>query len=408
MTPHQIRQFAGELHDNLTQNILPYWTGKMLDSKGGYYGRRDGCDRLHPDAPRGAILNARILWTLAAAARHTGSDHYRRTAHDQMQYVVDHFIDREYGGVYWSINPDGTPLDTKKQFYAIAFTIYGLAEYARLTSSRQAIDEAVALFRCIETHSRDFCHGGYLEAATRTWEPIADMRLSDKDLNSSKTMNTHLHILEAYACLLRVWPTDECREATASLLHLFCDSIVDAASGHLGLFFDDSMRRVDTDISYGHDIEASWLLLEAAQTVGDPQLYDKVHATTRRIAEAALEGRHADGSMDYERHADGHTDAERHWWVQAENVIGQTYLAAFHNMPEQLDRAFETWRYIDSHLVDYAAGEWFWSRKPDGSINTADDKAGFWKCPYHNSRMCIEVIERLNSLNPQISTTQPC
>lgn len=399
MKKEQRRAFAESLITNLTYNILPYWLGKMSDPDGGFYGRRDGNDTLDAGADRGAILNARILWTLSAAARILGDDVYRAAASRQLDYVLSHFIDREYGGVYWAIHADGTPADTKKQFYAIAFTIYGLAEYCRMSPDARALDAAVELFRCIESHSRDRIRGGYLEAATRDWQPISDMRLSDKDLNSSKTMNTHLHILEAYTNLLRVWRTEECLEATSSLLSLFNDVIVDPHTHHMGLFFDDDMRRVDGDISYGHDIEASWLMLEAAETTGDGALIARTKEVTQHLALAALQGRCADGSMLYERHASGRYDNEKHWWVQAENVVGQLYLADRHGLAAFWDKAHESWQYIDENIVDHNGGEWFWSRLPDGTANRRDDKAGFWKCPYHNARMCLEGASVLTSHN---------
>ena len=376
---------------NLIENILPYWMDTMVDPRGGFYGRRDGSDRLDPDAPKGAILNGRLLWTFSAAYRVVGDPRYLEMATRAKDYIMRHFIDREFGGVYWALNADGTPLDTKKQFYAIAFVIYGLSEYYRACGDLPSLLTAVDLFHVIEKHSRDNVKGGYLEAATREWQPIADMRLSDKDDNSSKTMNTHLHILEAYANLLRVWPSAECREAVVNLLRIFLDKIEDPHTRHLGLFFDDDWKREDRIISYGHDIEASWLLLEAAHVVGDPALTAEVTEHTRWIALAALEGRCVDGSMVYERHANGSYDNDKHWWVQAEDVIGQMYLAKFHGMPQMLERARQSWQYIQDNLVDNEHGEWYWSRRGD-EINRADDKAGFWKCPYHNSRMCLEVM----------------
>lgn len=393
----KLEDFAARLQRNLTENILPYWLREMEDPNGGYYGRMDANENLHPDAERGTILNARILWTLSSAALFTGNSLYREAADRQFQYLTSHFIDYEFGGCYWSVNPDGSPADTKKQFYAIAFTIYALSEYVRLTGNQKALDLAIDLFRSIETHSRDHQKDGYFEAATRDWKPIADMRLSDKDLNSSKTMNTHLHILEAYTNLLRVWRSEECLEATTSLLKLFNNTIVDKESNHMGLFFDDDMKRVDHAVSYGHDIEASWLMLEAAEVIGNPELLEETKEVTRRLALAALEGMQSDGSMIYELHESGEKDEERHWWVQAENIVGLTYLAKFHSMPEMLDKAYACWEYIDRNIVDHENGEWHWSRLPDGSLNKKDDKAGFWKCPYHNSRMVIETCRQLQS-----------
>lgn len=391
-------EFADSLMANMTGNILPYWTDCMVDPRGGFYGRRDGNDNLDADAPKGAILNARILWTFSAAYLATGNKSYISTAQRAYDYIRDHFIDRELGGAFWSVNPDGTPADTKKQFYAIAFLIYGLSEYYRACGNTEALNLAMELFGSIESHSRDRAKGGYIEAANRDWSPIADMRLSEKDANTSKTMNTHLHIIEGYTALLRVSSDENVREATISLLRTFLDRIYRPATGHLGLFFDDDWNLQDDACSYGHDIEASWLLLETAQVIGDPELINETLLVTERIADAALEGMMPDGSMVYERHADGHTDTERHWWVQAENVVGLVYLARFHNRPEALDLANKCWKYISGNLVDTEKGEWYWSRLPDGSINRHDDKGGFWKCPYHNSRACMEAAAQIRAI----------
>lgn len=390
------KEFCSELLENLTGNILPYWIDKMVDPRGGFYGRRDGFDRLDEDAPKGAILNGRLLWSFASAYRTTGKPEYLEMATRAKDYILTRFVDHEYGGVYWSLNADGTPLDTKKQFYAIGFVIYGLSEYVRATGDKEALDKAISLFNDIETHSRDRVNGGYLEACTREWGKIDDMRLSDKDENLAKTMNTHLHIIEPYTNLYRVWKDESLREAIVHLMSLFLDVMEDKATGHLGLFFDEEWRRHDHNESYGHDIEASWLLLETAQELGDPALLEKTLVHTRRTAEAALEGRCDDASMVYERHGDGRLDDDRHWWVQAEDVIGLVYLHKFHGVTGALDKAINSWQYIRDNIVDHKGGEWHWSRRAAGEINRDDDKAGFWKCPYHNSRMCTEVIRVLS------------
>lgn len=415
--------FSSQLKDNLVNNILPYWMNSMVDPRGGFYGRRDGENHLDADAPKGAILNARILWTFASAYLHLHTPEYLEMATRAKDYIMQHFIDPEHGGAYWSVNADGTPLDTKKQFYAIAFIIYGLAEYYRATGDEESLRTALDLFHCIEVYSRDREKDGYIEAMTRDWEPIEDMRLSEHDANSSKTMNTHLHIIEGYTNLLRALkekknrtagnPASELEEqimkvgeATRDLLRIFLDRIENPVSHHLTLFFDDDWNKLNDAESYGHDIEASWLLLETAQVIDDPQLTAETLDHTYHIARAALQGRCWDGSMVYERHPNGHYDNDKHWWVQAEDVIGQLYLACFHAdaaagesdgtsfRERELANAYQSWRYIAQHLID-PAGEWYWSVRADGSINLADDKAGFWKCPYHNSRMCLESLHIL-------------
>lgn len=413
--------FKKELLENLTTNILPYWIDKMTDPRGGYYGRRDGHDNLIPDAPKGAILHARILWTFAAAYNATGNTEYLKAARHALDFILTHFIDKQYGGAYWSVEAGGQPLDTKKQFYAIAFIIYGLSEYYMATEDEKVLNLAYSLFESIEAHARDFEKEGYIEATTREWKPIEDMRLSERDANASKTMNTHLHILEGYTNLLRALKIslkkntnpietvekterlNKVEEATAILLRIFLYKIENQETHHLTLFFNDDWEKYDDAESYGHDIEASWLLLESAEVLGDDNLYAETLSHTDNIARAALAGRKDDGSMVYELHADGNLDADLHWWVQAENVIGQLYLAKFHSESgseeneKWITQAYQSWRYIADNLVD-PTGEWYWSRRSDGSINRDEDKAGFWKCPYHNSRMCLEASRVLDTL----------
>lgn len=392
------KTLCAELEENLRNNILPYWIEGMTDSRGGFYGRRDGNDNLDADAPKGAVLNGRLLWTFSAAYRRLGDEAYLKAATEAYHYLRDRFIDYDYGGVYWSVTADGRPLDTKKQFYALGFAIYGLSEYVRATGNGEALELAVGLYRCIERHSRDTVRGGYIEALTRDWKPIGDMRLSDKDANEAKTMNTHLHIIEPYTNLYRVWPDEGLRRDIVSLANLFMDVMECPSTRHLGLFFTEEWERRDNNISYGHDIEASWLLLETAHALGDEELTTKTLAHTRAIADAALEGRSDEGWMAYERFADGHLDTERHWWVQAEDVIGLVYLYKFHGVDMALEKAWKSWLYIKENIVDKTGGEWHWSRTAAGEVNRVDDKAGFWKCPYHNSRMCLEVMEQLGSL----------
>lgn len=387
-----VDRFREELRAELTCDILPWWSSRMLDPEGGFWGRVTGAGVLDPAAPRGAVMHARILWTFASAYRLLGNPEYLAVATHAKRYVIDRFYDREFGGVYWSLTTQGTPLDDKKQFYALAFALYGLSEYARATDDGEAREYAVRLFESIEEHSLDPVRGGYTEACTRSWGELADVRLSDKDAPQRKTMNTHLHILEAYTSLHRVWPDERLEKQLRDLVELFTERI-EQPSHHLGLFFDDDWTLHPAGVSYGHDIEASWLLLEAAHELGDDTLTATVKEHARNIALAALEGLNPDGSMNYHFTEDGHTDRERHWWVQAEAVVGQMWLWRHHGMEPMLDGARCTWEYIHRILLDPQGGEWWWSADENGTPNTLDDKAGMWKCPYHNGRMCMEVIE---------------
>ena len=422
-----------EMQDVLTKNILPFWLDRMVDyEQGGFYGRIDGSGVLHPDAEKGAILNARILWSFSAAYRVLSKvqsskfkvQSYLEAATRAKDYFIEHFIDREYGGIYWSLDSRGKPLDTKKQFYAIGFAIYALSEYARATGDREALDYAIWLFECIEEHAFDQEHNGYIEAMTRDWRPIADMRLSDLDANYPKSQNTHLHIIEPYTNLYRciremqaattcnyvpvlgsVLPIDivvpmetlaRIEGALSNLIDIFTDKILNPDTHHLDLFFEmDWTRGAGRLESYGHDIECSWLLHEAALVLNDPYILNKVEPIVREVARASEKGLRPDGSMIHEANLDtGHVDDDLHWWVQAENVVGWYNIWQHFHDEVALDKTVCCWQYIKDNLVDYDNGEWYWSRHADGTVNTVDDKAGFWKCPYHNSRMCLEIIER--------------
>ena len=391
-----LQQLKREVTDELTGNILPFWMNKMTDREhGGFYGRLTGTGVLMPDAEKGAILNARILWTFSAAYRLLKDDAYLETATRAKRYLIDRFYDAEFGGVYWSLDAEGRPKETKKQIYALGFAIYGLSEYHRATGDAEALDYAIRLFKDIEQHSFDVRKNGYCEALTREWGEIADMRLSDKDENERKTMNTHLHILEPYTNLYRVWKDPQLEKQLRNLIYLFTDKILNIRTGHLELFFSDDWVSKYRIVSYGHDIEASWLLHEAALTLADDDLLQKVEPLVEYIAAAADEGLAPDGSMLYETFLDrNHTDSDRHWWVQAENVVGHVNLYQYFDDEVALQKAFRCWEFIKQHLVDRQHGEWYWSLRADGSVNTDDDKAGFWKCPYHNGRMCMEIMER--------------
>ena len=421
-----------EMQDVLQNNILRFWLDKMQDREhGGFYGRMDGEGVLHPEAEKGAILNARILWSFSAAYRVLGNQEYLDAATRAKDYILEHFIDPEYGGVYWSVDYQGRPLDTKKQFYAIGFAIYGLTEYARATGDREALEYALDLYDCIEEHAFDQEHNGYIEACTREWGTIADMRLSELDANYPKSQNTHLHIIEPYTNLLRCLREFQAKQScdyvpaigavlpvgvsvpmetvlsveasVRNLIDIFTDKILNPETHHLDLFFEmDWTRGAGHLESYGHDIECSWLMHEAALVLGDRKVLDKVEGIVRQVAKASEKGLRPDGSMIHEANLDtGHVDDDLHWWVQAENVVGWFNLYQYFHDEEALDKACRCWQYIKDQLIDYEHGEWYWSRHADGTLNTIDDHAGFWKCPYHNSRMCLEIIERTSFVSSQ-------
>ena len=342
-----IHTLKKEVREVLTTNILPYWIHRMIDNRGGFHGRIDGNDNLVAGADKGAILNARILWTFSAAYRLLRKKEYLQVATRAKRVIINDFFDKEYGGIYWSLNCNGIPSDTKKQIYALGFAIYGLSEYHRATGDEEALKYAIHLFNDIETHSFDQEKNGYYEAATRDWQEIEDMRLSEKDANERKTMNTHLHILEPYTNLYRVWKDEHLKEQIRNLILLFIQKIKHPTTHHLQLFFDDDWNSKHDIISYGHDIEASWLIHEAALEIGDVQLLSEVEPIIQQIACAATEGLTVPGGMMYEKDVkQNHTDTDYHWWVQAETVVG--YLNIFQHFGDEasLQKSLLCWDFI--------------------------------------------------------------
>jgi mannobiose 2-epimerase len=421
----EVKTLKAEVRDVLENNILNFWLDKMVDEEnGGFYGQMTGEGEIVKTADKGGILNARILWSFSAAYRVLHKQEYLEAATRAKDYIIDHFIDKEYGGTYWSLDYKGQPKDTKKQFYAIGFTIYGLSEYARATGDREALDYAMALYECIEEHSLDREYNGYIEACTREWGEIADMRLSELDANYPKSQNTHLHIIEPYTnlfrCIKELKAAESCDYVPAigsvlpigvtvpddfvvrlesslrNLITIFTDKILNPETHHLDLFFDmDWTREAGRLESYGHDIECSWLMHEAALVLGDETVLRKVEAVVQMVAKASEKGLNEDGSMVHEANLDtGYVDTDRHWWVQAENVVGWINIWQYFGDESALQKALRGWQYIKDNLIDREGGEWWWSRDPERNINRKDDKAGFWKCPYHNSRMCLELMER--------------
>jgi cellobiose epimerase len=395
----QLSQYKAEVTTEL-ESILNYWiVNTPDDTRGGFIGRITHDHQKEPDAPRGSVLNSRILWSFSAAFNLNREPAYLAIARRAFDYFCQYFVDQEYGGVYWSVTADGRALDTKKQIYAISFAIYGLSEYYIASGDESARDAAIKLFHNIVEHSYDSSFGGYIEARARDWSSIKRLRLSDKDANAPKSMNTHLHLLEGFANLYRIWPDEALKNKLAELVNIFLAHLISKNTYHLQLFFKNDWTPELQFISYGHDVEAAWLIQEAAAVLGDEKLLQKVKTCSFRIAEAAAHGLDKDGGLWYEYDlATNHLVSEKHWWPQAEAMVG--FFNAWESTGDitWLTRSLQSWNFIKRHLKD-KSGEWHWGIREDYSLMNEEDKVGIWKCPYHNSRACIEIIRRVDGLD---------
>jgi cellobiose epimerase len=390
------RELENELHE-----ILSWWKHMTIDdSQGGFVGKMDHDNKIDGEAPKGSVLNSRILWSFSSAYNLTKEREYLKIAERAFHYIAEHFIDKDYGGVYWSVDFTGKPCDTKKQIYALAFAVYALSEFYLASKNENAKKIAVYIYNDILTHSYDEKFGGYIEALTRDWKQAADLRLSAKDANEKKSMNTHLHLLEAFANLFRIWNDNSLKQRIIEIIRIFLDHIVDSKTGHLILFFNESWDPQSGNIiSYGHDIEAAWLIQEAADIIGHDLLKDEVKKRSVQIAQAAAKGLDGDGGLWYEYDTiQQHLIREKHSWPQAEAMVGFFNAWQITGNEKFLKRSLQSWMFVKEYMLDKKLGEWYWGVDADYLPLKNEDKVGIWKCPYHNSRACIEIIRRIENI----------
>ncbi|MCR4764964.1 MAG: AGE family epimerase/isomerase, partial [Bacteroidaceae bacterium] len=388
-----VNQLKKEVTTNLTDNILPFWLNYTVDPAGGFYGVVNNDGTPVADAEKGSILNARILWTFSKAYGKFGYERYRQAADRAAAYVIQHFIDTKYGGVYWSLDSEGRMKDGTKQTYALAFTIYGLAEHFRVTGDKKSLDAALSLYQTLETKVHDHQQLGYIENFQRDYTRTQTKGV-DGMAGATKTMNTHIHLLEAYTTLYQVWPDEGLKANLKELLGILSDKLYDARRGHLILFCDDDWHPMGEVDSFGHDIETSWLICEAANAVGEEALIAKTNMQAVKMVDVALaEGLNTEGAMRYERDAKGYHD-NLSWWPQCETIIGCVNAWQITGDTKYLQVAKKNWNYVQQHFVDNTVGGWFKGLTDDGQP-AQQPKVSMWNCPYHNSRVAFELSTRL-------------
>jgi mannobiose 2-epimerase len=398
VTNKELLQYKTELNAELDA-ILSWWMKYMIDDvNGGFYGSVNNNNESN-SSTKGVVLNSRILWTFSTAYLFKRNDQHLKIAGRAFEYITEYFLDRKHGGVFWSVDQNGKIHSDKKQAYGLAFCIYSLAEYYKASNNDSALKLAIEIFDSMEKYSFDKRKNGYIEAFTRDWKHIDDMRLSAKDNNERKTANTHLHIIEAYTNLYSCWPQDLLNNRIIHLMDLFINHFINQTKYHLNLFFDDDWDLKSTLLSFGHDIEASWLLQQYAETIGEEKYIEQFRRLAIRMTDAATEGLDSDGGLWYEYEAaNDRMVYEKHSWPQAEAMIGffNAWQLTYHD--KYLQHSLNSWGFVKKHIRDNVNGEWFWGVNRDYSV-MKKEKAGFWKCPYHTSRACIELIKRIDSIN---------
>ena len=401
--------FTSELHDN----ILSYWMKYGVEKDGhGFYGAVNLNNQPVFSANKTSVLNARILWTFAAAARKYPGLGYEEIAHKAYRVVTEDFADKEHGGFYMELSSDNQVANDIKHTYAQAFVIYSLSKYYEFNPVAEVMEKLQESFYFLDKKTKDPAHSGYLESFTRDWNLYEENRMADN--NEPKSMNTHLHILEAYAAVYKIWKDELVKQRLTELLELFIKHII-REDGHLGIFFTEEFSETDSSkaiCSFGHDIEASWLIWEAAEILGDASISAKIKPLILKMADAVLRvGVDKDGGLFLESTRFGsHVRTNKHWWLQAENLVG--FMSAFQltGDPKYWDTVKLSWDFIDKHVIDHEGGEWFTKVNRLGKaylIEPEDDPSQYyrndwkidpWKCPYHNGRAMIELTNRIDEL----------
>lgn len=380
-----------EVREHLETKIIPFWRGLHDEEFGGYYGYVSYDLAVDKKAVKGCILNSRILWFFSNAYLTLKEKYLLKEAEHAYHFLTEHCLDREFGGVYWSLNYDGSVADSIKHTYNQAFAIYALSSYFEASGDKAALETAFALFRLIEEKCTD--EVGYLEAFERNFVPAENDKLSENGVIAEKTMNTLLHVFEAYTELYRVSKDTKVAERLRFILDLFLKKVYNPELNRQEVFFDRNMNSILDLHSYGHDIETAWLMDRGVEILGEEK--ERVSAVTKALTKKIYERAYQDHSLLNECE-NGIDNTDRIWWVQAETVVG--FLNGYEKestKKEYFQAALEVWEFIKTKLVDQREGsEWFWMLNQEGKPVEGKPIVEPWKCPYHNGRMCLEVIRR--------------
>ena len=384
--------FATEIKEHLVNDLIPFWQGLKDEENGGFYGYLSYDLKLDKKSVKGCILNSRILWFFSNAYMVLGDPSLLESAAYAYQFLKEHCVDDEFGGVFWSLTYDGKPEDTTKHTYNQAFSIYALASYYDASKNPEALEIAWKLYDLVESKCKD--EYGYLEAFTRSFEPEENDKLSENGVIAEKTMNTLLHVFEAYTELYRVTKEEKVAKQIRFMMDIIKDKVFNKEIGRQEVFFDRTWNTLIDLYSYGHDIETAWLVDRGLEVLDDEAYTNMLSPITKIITENIYNRAYIDHSLVNESE-NGVVDTTRVWWVQAEAVVG--FLNGYQKQGDKkfLDASVDIWNYIKKYFIDKRNGsEWFWSVKED---HTPDEKPIVepWKCPYHNGRMCFEVLRRM-------------
>jgi mannobiose 2-epimerase len=395
----ELKQYKLELQPEL-QKILGYWMQFAVDVKGGgFVGKIDNDNHVSTDAPKGSELNSGILWSFAAAYHQTKKVQYLQMAERAYKYICSYFIDKKFGGVYWTVDVQGNPLDTKKVICAQALALNSLSEYYKVSGEEGAKEKSITLYKLIVQYGYDQANGGYIEALTSDWKQVKDSLFTTEDFLIQKSLHTQLHVLESFANLYLIWPNEKLKQEIQALIHLFTDQLINKETGHVLLFFDEQWKAKSSIHSFGNDIEAAWMIVEATKIIDDKALLETIKKVAIKMIGAATEGLDKDGGLYFDfNKTERLLNKEKRYWSQAEAMVG--FFTAWQMTGDEtyLEKSIRSWHFIQKHILHKERGEWIWGVTEDHKMIPGQDKAGMYKSPYHNSRACLEIIQRIENV----------
>ena len=410
---NELKQYRGFFHKELHNNILPYWMKYGVEKNGhGFYGAVDLDGNPVLSANKTSVLNARILWTFSAAAMLEGNNEYAAMADKAYKVVTHDFDDKKYGGYYMELTSDDKVANDIKHTYAQAFVLYSLCKYYEFRPRETILQKIKDFFHLLEEKAKDPDHAGYRESFTRDWKIYGENRMADN--NEPKSMNTHLHVLEAWAALYKVWKDPVVEKRLTELMNLFLDKII-RKEGHFGIFFDEAFNEAESSkgiCSFGHDIEGSWLLWEAAEILGNENIINRMRPVVVKmvdnIEQVAVD---KDGGLFLESTRFGsHVKTNKHWWQQAETLVGFMNAYELTTDEKYWNTVKLSWNFINTYLIDHERGEWYTKLNRLGVpflVEPPDDPSPYyrndwkidpWKCPYHNGRSMMEMMQRIDRM----------
>ena len=374
-----------EFYNHLTGDLIPFWNNLYDSEYGGFYGSADSDNNINKTSPKSAVLQTRILWFYSSCYKALKDKNLFEYASRQFDFIIKYMIDENDGGIFWDVEYDGKVKDRQKHTYALAFALYSISAYYSVSKNKSAFDAAQRLFNLIERDYKD--EYGYTEVFS----------LDKSVKGSARTMNTLLHIIEAYTEYHAAVNTAESRKALEYSLDLVRTKAYNDDLCRIECNFDEFMNPVGDVLSYGHDIEASWIVYRACEILGNDEILSDLSPKLDKLTQNVISKGFVDNGRNgiYYECKNNIDNTYRSWWVMSEAIVALVHRYNLYKDKQSIYLAENVWDYVKKYFIS-PHGEWHTQVDEKGeAIKSRSGLCGAWKCPYHNGRMCLELMEML-------------